>query len=226
MELARKPIQFQGLTEEQQRIYEGLPPQQRAYVENRVRGMDAANAYRAAGYSPKNAAQAAHLMEKRNPALKQVVDILVTEYSAASVYTGAKGDGLRDVAAIAKQKSAKSILETIKKSSPEQAKSIKFYSDVASGKERSIQEVFKVDANGQVTGREIRRIKDVKVQMEAQKQLDMILHTYDHLQVVDTVKTATNVIINIVNAKKEEEDESKEIDGEIVEVTESDEDGE
>lgn len=190
------------LTPEQQSYYESLNNMQRKYVDYRSAGYNKTQSYQMAGYSSKNAGQSAFLMERANKGIVEIVEARLMAKKANSIKDPDSVLNMQ-IDALAQQKTAEQILETIDGADAETAQRIKFYRDVVAGKIKSIRKTTTKDATGAVKSVKIEEIDDVDLRMKARRELDRVLglNTVADIGQID----CGDITINIVDASKKDE---------------------
>ena len=223
----KKPKKFSCFTPEQQAYYERLAPRQRAYVDYRSLGYGKADSYRKAGYTTdKNAGQNAWILEHKDKQLAELIQIRQNARRAAEVLKKNSEISQR-VDALAQQKAAKDLIETVEGADEEQAKQIQFFRDIANGTIKTVRKTVYTNTRGQKSTK-VEYISDVETRMKARRELDRILGVG---KIVDIGKISAggNVNIMIVDASKKDEladernkvymemqEKTEEIDGEVV----------
>lgn len=220
-------MRYAIFTDRQQAAYDALEAKARVYVDYRGRGMSKPQAYVAAGYSPKTAAQGCHVLEKRNPIIAELTEVLSTGRQLKDMSPNSelsqKIDGLTEEAA--KNKAAMSFLEN---ADEETLKTVKFYRDVINGTIKTVKIVKTYDADDNLTGKRVEETSNVETRIQARKILDEILGLRKiadvrALQVGDITVNIVDTSRQTVKPKKPDGlDLSKlsEIDGEEVLVVE------
>ena len=225
--VANKIKKYAIFTEEQQKAYEALTTQQRAYVDFRGKGYKKAESYRMAGYSTKTAGVSAFQLEARNANIRELIEVLQANTKAKQL-TQEESKLNKQIDALATQEGAEKVLETIENADPETMKRIQFYRDIMAGKIKTVRKITKFNAAGAIVERRVEETSDIEMRMKARKELDRIfglnaMPDLGSLQMGD-------ITINIVDASKKEElqdsrnnvvldiDKEETIDGERVVV--------
>lgn len=200
---SQKIRKFSCYTDEQQNLYESLPPRQRAYIDNRARGLSKTDSYRRAGYvSEKNAGQNAWILENKTPGVKELIDIRLKLKKAKEVFDP-DSQTSKNIDAIIKAEDAKQVLEVVENADVEELKEIKFFRDIAEGRIKTVKKTKYYDKDGKLTKQKVEEISDIESRIKARKQLTMLLGLN---KVVDVGSINTgNITINIVDASKKDD---------------------
>lgn len=192
-------MRYALFTEGQQEAYDALEAKARVYVDYRGRGMSRTQAYIAAGYSPKTAAQGCFMLEKRNPVIPKLVEILSTGRQLKDLTPKSelskKIDGLS--AEAARNSAAMTFLEN---ADEETLKTVKFYRDVINGTIKTVKVVKTYDADDNLTGKRVEETSSVETRIQARKILDEILG----LRKIADVRALQvgDITVNIVDTSK------------------------
>ena len=224
-----KPRRISCYTEEQQKLYDGLTPKQRAYIDYRSKGFSKTDSYRRAGYiDSKNSGQNAWIMESRTyPFMKELIEVR-QQIKKANEVLDPESQISKNIDAIIKADEAKQVLSVVENADAEELKEIKFFRDIAEGKIKTVKKTKYLNAAGVVIKQKVEEISDIESRIKARKHLTMLLGLN---KVVDVGNIQTgNITINIVDASKKDEakiqeaqkiytdfvDKTEEIDGETV----------
>ena len=200
---------YECLTPEQQLFYEKMTAKQKAYIDQRARGLNRAQAATIAGYGAKNARQAGYLIEKNSAGVREILGILLKDQKAKEIEYVNSNMG-KKITALAKQKKNDRTLEVIENADPETAKRIKFYQDRIDGRIKSMRETTKFTAAGAMAYKTVEYETSIEARMRARKELDAILGLNAVVE-LGNVKMG-DITINIVDASKKEK--AKVIEGE------------
>lgn len=201
MLVKEEPIISKCLTPIQQDEYNKLPPKMKKYVEYRINGYPKKQAIILAGYSTKSPNQTAGLMERRHPAVREIVDTLL-KIKMATDFSNEDGELNRTIDTLAMQKDASNVVETVNDLTPENAKRIQFYRDIANGKIKTVKKTIHKNAEGEVVKTVIEETSPLQVRISARKELDVLLGLNSIIS-LDSISTG-DITINIVDASRKE----------------------
>ena len=195
---------YDCFTDEQQKFYDKLPIKQKKYVDFRGQGFPKTKSYTMAGYDGKAVAQLAHQLEKRNQGIAELVSVLLKQNRAKTLM---EDDGVlsRRVNALALQKNADRLIESIEGADGETALQIKFYRDIVEGKTKTVRITKRLNTAGGLIEKKVEYVSDLETRIKARKELDKILGlnkgiTLENFQV-------GNITVNIVDASMDENEE-------------------
>lgn len=226
-------MEIKSFTRRQSQIFNLLTPNQQQYVLNRGNGMNKKDSYIKAGYITNNPRQSAYDLEKRNPNIPELINVLLNEkiYGAIDKMVVEDMDNNKakeesdeidtdtaenlpiDLKADIDKKARADFIENrikgVTECDGETARRIKFYRDISNGTIKTIKKTTEYEADGKTVKKvKIEETSDIQVRIQARKELDRILGL-NTLQVMDTLNVG-NITINIVDAgKKEEQDDNR-----------------
>lgn len=189
-------------TVEQQQAYERLNPRQRAYVDIRGKGHNKTNAYKLAGFSSKNATQAAYLLEMHNKQIPELIEAITGQKRVRDL-TVQDSQINQQIDALATKEGAEALVKVIEGDDSEKARQIQFYRDIIIGKIKTVRKTTKYNAVGEKMSCVVEEVSDVEVRMKARKELDRILGVNDIIGMGQL--QVGNMTINIVDSAKHEE---------------------
>ena len=147
-------------------------------------------------------------MEKRNPIIQELIEV-VTKHHDFEQLEEAKGGELNQlIDAKANQKGIEKAFEAVEGADSEEAKRIKFYRDIISGKLKTTKTTVRKDKDGNVIGTTKVTENDVKVRMEARKELDRLLGLNTVIE-LDKFNVGS-ISVHIVDASRKEIDATPE----------------
>ena len=215
-------IKYGFLEREKLDYYNTLDIRRKKYIDFRGQGYTKIEAYRMAGYNAtKNASQSAYNIEKGNVATI-INDIL--NYRKLNELADGKGDLQRQINALTTSKQAEKAIQVIENATGEEARRIKFYTDISSGKTKTIEKTTVKDREGNIKEeRIVEKEPTIADRMAARKQLDILLGLNDIPGEVGSLQ-AGQITITIVDASNKQQLDDKRnhvsIDADITEIKE------
>jgi len=204
---------------EEQEHYERLTVRQRKYCDYRVLGYGKKDAYVRAGYkASKSAAQAAYILEKKDELIASIISTRLRDKMSKGIYDPDSAISKQVDSAIANNQSNQ-IIEAVQNATPEVSKQIQFYRDIVAGKLKTKKETTNKDKAG-IKSYKTEITDDIKVRMEARKELDRILGINKFIEIGNI--EMGDITINIVDASKVDRSEDETPKGSIFKSIEED----
>lgn len=169
-----KSTKYECFTEEQQSYYDKLTPNKQRYVDFRGQGHTKSDAYKMAGYSGNASAQAAYVLERRDKAMTELINVMLKARRAKEVAVE-KSPINQTIDALAKQQTVEKMLATVDNCDGETARRIQFYRDILTGKIKTVRKTKRFDGSGHVIDTKVEEVDDVSTRIQARKELDKIL---------------------------------------------------
>lgn len=193
---------YELLTKEQINYYDSLNVKNKRYIQYRGAGFGKTEAYVKAGYSPKTAKQSSYGLEKKNPMIAEIVQVLISG-KATNTIMNPKSDVSNDLDKREIQARNDLIFKKIKEADPEKIKQIKFYRDIVNGEIISKKTEIKKNRDGDIVESKEMLIDNVDTRIRARKELDKILGIGALIEIGNI--ESGSVTINIVDASKKDE---------------------
>lgn len=208
--------------------YNTLDIRRKKYIDFRGQGYNKAESYKMAGYNAKNYGQAAYNLERNDNTLREII-VNIHNHTRLEEFADGKGDLQRQINALSDSAQTKKALKVLENATGEEAMRIKFYTDIASGKTKTIEKTTIKDRDGNVKEeRIVEKEPSIADRMVARAKLDGILGISDMTSTIGQVQ-AGQITVTIVDAsnKQQKQDKRNEvvIDADFKETTNNDTDG-
>jgi hypothetical protein len=188
--------------------YNTLDIRRKKYVDFRGQGYNKAESYKMAGYNAKNYGQAAYNLERNDLNIKQIIED-ITNHNKLNQLTDGKGDLQRQINALSDSAQTRKALKVLENATGEEAMRIKFYTDIAGGKTKTIEKTTIKDRDGNIKEeRIVEKEPSISDRMVARAKLDAILGITDMASAVGQVQ-AGQITVTIVDASNKQQKQDK-----------------
>ena len=179
--------------------YNTLDIRRKKYIDFRGQGYNKAESYKMAGYNAKNYGQAAYNLERNDNTLREII-VNISNHNKLEQFADGKGDLQRQINALSDSAQTKKALKVLENATGEEAMRIKFYTDIASGKTKTIEKTTIKDRDGNVKEeRIVEKEPSIADRMVARAKLDGILGISDMTSQIGQVQ-AGQITVTIVDA--------------------------
>ena len=209
--------------------YNTLDIRRKKYIDFRGQGYNKAESYKMAGYNAKNYGQAAYNLERNDNTLREII-VNISEHNRLDNFAKGDGDLTRQINALSDSAQTRKALKVLENATGEEAMRIKFYTDIASGKTKTIEKTTIKDRDGNVKEeRIVEKEPSIADRMVARAKLDGILGITDMTSAIGQVQ-AGQITVTIVDASNKQQKQDKRndvvIDADFTETMKQQEGGE
>jgi hypothetical protein len=201
------------LTNDQQRIFNGLNAQQQAYIKYRGMGYNKKEAYMLAYPNSKNPRQASTVLTARNPEIEELVECFLAHKRNKDLKKEDTPES-KEIDKIAEKEPIElEMLETtseyvekgvdINGFSGENAKRLQFYRKIMNGQIVSTSTTKKYDKDGNLISTTVVESDDIETRIKARKEVDRILGLAEMIK-IGSIQCTQDIKVLIVDASKKE----------------------
>ena len=188
--------------------YNTLDIRRKKYIDFRGQGYNKAESYKMAGYNAKNYGQAAYNLERNDNTLREII-VNISEHNRLDNFAKGDGDLTRQINALSDSAQTRKALKVLENATGEEAMRIKFYTDIASGKTKTIEKTTIKDRDGNVKEeRIVEKEPSIADRMVARAKLDGILGITDMTSAIGQVQ-AGQITVTIVDASNKQQKQDK-----------------
>jgi hypothetical protein len=188
--------------------YNTLDIRRKKYIDFRGQGYNKAESYKMAGYNAKNYGQAAYNLERNDNTLREII-VNISEHNRLDDFAKGDGDLTRQINALSDSAQTRKALKVLENATGEEAMRIKFYTDIASGKTKTLEKTTIKDRDGNVKEeRIVEKEPSISDRMVARAKLDAILGITDMASAVGQVQ-AGQITVTIVDASNKQQKQDK-----------------
>ena len=208
--------------------YNTLDIRRKKYIDFRGQGYNKAESYKMAGYNSKMAGQAAYNLERNDNTLREII-VCISNHNKLDDFAKGNGDLSRQINALSDSAQTKKALKVLENATGEEAMRIKFYTDIASGKQKVIEKTTIKDRDGNIKEeRIVEKEPSIGDRMVARAKLEAILGIADMTSAIGQVQ-AGQITVTIVDASNKMAKQDKRndvvIDADFNDTTKTDEEG-
>ena len=188
--------------------YNTLDIRRKKYIDFRGQGYNKAESYKMAGYNAKNYGQAAYNLERNDNTLREII-VNISEHNRLDNFAKGDGDLTRQINALSDSAQTRKALKVLENATGEEAMRIKFYTDIASGKTKTLEKTTIKDRDGNIKEeRIVEKEPSIADRMVARAKLDGILGITDMASAVGQVQ-AGQITVTIVDASNKQQKQDK-----------------
>ena len=188
--------------------YNTLDIRRKKYIDFRGQGYNKAESYKMAGYNAKNYGQAAYNLERNDNTLREII-VNISEHNRLDNFAKGDGDLTRQINALSDSAQTRKALKVLENATGEEAMRIKFYTDIASGKTKSVEKTTIKDRDGNIKEeRIVEKEPSIADRMVARAKLDGILGITDMTSAIGQVQ-AGQITVTIVDASNKQQKQDK-----------------
>ena len=201
-------IKYGYLDKELLNYYNTLDIRRKKYIDFRGQGYNKAESYKMAGYNAKNYGQAAYNLERNDNTLREII-VNISEHNRLDNFAKGDGDLTRQINALSDSAQTRKALKVLENATGEEAMRIKFYTDIASGKTKTLEKTTIKDRDGNIKEeRIVEKEPSIADRMVARAKLDGILGITDMASAVGQVQ-AGQITVTIVDASNKQQKQDK-----------------
>lgn len=188
--------------------YNTLDIRRKKYIDFRGQGYNKAESYKMAGYNAKNYGQAAYNLERNDNTLREII-VNISEHNRLDNFAKGDGDLTRQINALSDSAQTRKALKVLENATGEEAMRIKFYTDIASGKTKTLEKTTIKDRDGNIKEeRIVEKEPSIADRMVARAKLDGILGITDMTSAIGQVQ-AGQITVTIVDASNKQQKQDK-----------------
>ena len=188
--------------------YNTLDIRRKKYIDFRGQGYNKAESYKMAGYNAKNYGQAAYNLERNDNTLREII-VNISNHNKLENFANGNGDLSRQINALSDSAQTKKALKVLENATGEEAMRIKFYTDIASGKQKVIEKTTIKDKDGNIKEeRIVEKEPSISDRMVARAKLDGILGISDMTSQIGQIQ-AGQITVTIVDASNKQQKQDK-----------------
>ena len=201
-------IKYGYLDKELLDYYNTLDIRRKKYIDFRGQGYNKVDSYKMAGYNSKQVGQAAYNLERNTPMIKEIIEC-ISNHNKLNQLTEGKGELQRQINALSDSAQTRKALKVLENATGEEAVRIKFYTDISSGKTKTIEKTTIRDRDGNIKEeRIVEKEPSISDRMMARARLDAILGIADMSSAVGQVQ-AGQITVTIVDASNKQQKQDK-----------------
>jgi hypothetical protein len=188
--------------------YNTLDIRRKKYIDFRGQGYNKAESYKMAGYNAKNYGQAAYNLERNDNTLREII-VNISEHNRLDDFAKGDGDLTRQINALSDSAQTRKALKVLENATGEEAMRIKFYTDIASGKTKTLEKTTIKDRDGNIKEeRIVEKEPSIADRMVARAKLDGILGITDMTSQIGQIQ-AGQITVTIVDASNKQQKQDK-----------------
>lgn len=188
--------------------YNTLDIRRKKYIDFRGQGYNKAESYKMAGYNAKNYGQAAYNLERNDNTLREII-VNISEHNRLDNFAKGDGDLTRQINALSDSAQTRKALKVLENATGEEAMRIKFYTDIASGKTKTLEKTTIKDRDGNIKEeRIVEKEPSIADRMVARAKLDGILGITDMTSQIGQIQ-AGQITVTIVDASNKQQKQDK-----------------